>query len=366
MKYKLVAALAACLAPCASIAIADAGHGGNTAANQPLRADGHAPIGVMGDHRHSTGEVMLSYRFMRMDMAGNQIGTTGISPTAIATSLPNRFAGMPGQPPTLRIVPTEMEMDMHMFGAMYAPNDRMTLMAMVPILRKSMNHLTFSGAAGPTVLGGFNVKTEGLGDIKASALVGLWTGGNSALHANLGLSLPTGSITETHRILTPMGMRPTVRVPYAMQLGSGTFDLLPGITYTGRTGDTGYGAQLSGVIRLGDNDEGYSLGDEIRASIWASHQPVPAISFSGRVEAKSVGRIDGRDMSIMGPVQTADPRNYGGETVSLHAGVNFVVQKGAMRGHRFAIEAGVPVYQDLNGVQMETDWTLTAGWQYAF
>ena len=41
----------------------------------PLRADGHAPIGVMGEHRHKTGEVMLSYRFMHMDMEGYRSGT---------------------------------------------------------------------------------------------------------------------------------------------------------------------------------------------------------------------------------------------------------------------------------------------------
>lgn len=80
----------------------------------PLRADGHAPIGVMGEHRHKTGEVMLSYRFMHMDMQGNLIGDDNVSPATIATTVPNRFFGAPGQPPTLRIVPTDMRMQMHM------------------------------------------------------------------------------------------------------------------------------------------------------------------------------------------------------------------------------------------------------------
>lgn len=309
---------------------------------------------------------MFSYRYMRMDMDGNQQGTDDISPTTIATTIPNRFAAMPGQPPTLRVVPTDMIMEMHMFGAMYAPNDRVTLMAMLPWIRKSMNHLTFQGPSGPNIRGGFNTESEGLGDLKTTALVGLWDSGNASLHANIGVSLPTGSITETDSILTPMGGRPTVRMPYAMQLGSGTVDLLPGITYKTRSGNTAYGGQLAGVVRLGDNDEGYSLGDEVKATAWASYQPQPSVAFSSRIEAKSAGRIDGIDPLIMGPVQTADPRNYGGETVSVYAGVNFIAQNGALRGHRLALEAGMPVHQDLNGVQLETDWTLTAGWQYAF
>ena len=32
------------------------------------RPDSHAPIGVMGEHGHKAGEMMLAYRFMAMDM----------------------------------------------------------------------------------------------------------------------------------------------------------------------------------------------------------------------------------------------------------------------------------------------------------
>lgn len=350
-------------------AVADDIHVG-TSPDAPIRANAHAPIGVMGDHLHKKGELMLSYRFMRMEMDGNRIGTSGISPEAIVTTVPNRFFGRPMQPPTLRIVPTDMTMDMHMFGAMYAPSDRVTMMAMVPYISKSMNHLTFAGPAGTALRGQFRTKSEGLGDVKLSALVGLMDretdNAQHKMHLNVGLSLPTGSTTETDRILTPTGAQPVVRLPYSMQLGSGTVDFLPGITYTGNSGYFGWGAQARGVIRLGSNGEGYSLGDEGAVTAWVSYQPQAAISFSGRVEARSLGKIDGIDSQIVGPVQTADPDNYGGETVTLFAGFNYVVQRGTLRGHRFALEAGMPVYQNLNGPQMETDWIVTAGWQYAF
>ena len=331
----------------------------------PLRADGHAPIGVMGEHRHKTGEVMLSYRFMHMDMQGNLIGDDNVSPTTIATTVPNRFFGAPGQPPTLRIVPTDMQMQMHMFGAMYAPNDRITLMAMLPYIEKKMDHITFQGGAGTNVLGGFRTSSEGWGDLKVSALIGLAERGTHKWHLNFGVSLPTGSTSERGTILAPNGARPNIRLPYAMQIGSGTYDLLPGITYNARSGNTAWGAQLSGVIRTGKND-GYRLGHEARLTGWASIQPKPWISLSGRIEAKTVGDISGRDSQIAGPVQTADPDNYGGDTITLFAGVNLVSQRGALRGHRLAAEIGVPIYQDLNGPQMETDWIASLGWQYAF
>lgn len=331
-----------------------------------IRADGHAPIGVMGDHLHEAGEVMLSYRFMHMDMGGNRIATRQVSPEEIATTIPNRFFGAPGQPPTLRVVPTEMSMDMHMLGAMYAPTDWLTLMGMVNIVTKEMDHITFQGGMGTTRLGGFTTGSSGLGDTRLTGLIGLFDAGIHRLHANAGLNLPTGSITESDRILTPMGTRPTVRLPYAMQLGSGTVDLMPGLTYAGHAAPFSWGAQLRGTIRLGQNDEGYSLGDGAALTAWAAWSPEPWIALSGRVEGRTLDRIDGRDPRIAGPVQTADPDNYGGDTVELFAGVTLVGQTGFLRGQRLALELGLPVHRDLNGPQMETDWTLTLGWQFAF
>ena len=180
------------------------------------------------------------------------------------------------------------------------------------------------------------------------------------------MSLPTGSITETDQILTPMGMTPSPRMPYPMQLGSGTVDLQPGVTYTGQTDAFSWGAQYLGTFRTGTNDEGYSLGDKHDATAWAQYGLSPSVAFSGRVAFRSQGRIDGIDPAIMAPVQTANPDFHGGERIEVGAGVNFAVQHGALKGHRFAVEAMLPVYQDLNGPQMETDWTLTVGWQKAF
>ena len=110
-----------------------------------VRADSHAPIGVMAEHTHKKGEWMLSYRFMSMDMQGNLKGSGNIDPDRIVTTEANRFAGMPGMPPTLRVVPLDMSMDMHMIGAMYAPSDKITLMFMTNYLRKSMHHVTYMG-----------------------------------------------------------------------------------------------------------------------------------------------------------------------------------------------------------------------------
>ena len=124
------------------------GHGGH------LRADGHAPIGVMGEHVHKKGGWMLSYRYMHMDMGGSRVGTKDISPLTTVTTVPNRFAGQgtPPQPGLLRIVSLWMTMDMHMFGAMYAPTNDLTVMAMANYTEKEMRHITFAEMTGTTGL----------------------------------------------------------------------------------------------------------------------------------------------------------------------------------------------------------------------
>ena len=333
-----------------------------------VRADGHAPIGVMGDHLHKKGEWMLSYRFMRMNMEGNRIGTDEVSPETIVTTVPNRFANPAiGQPPTLRVVPTEMVMDMHMLGAMYAPTNNLTLMAMVPFIRKEMDHITFRGPTGTVRRGTFTTESEGVGDIKLSGLYRLYDDAIHHVHLNMGISAPTGALDEEDQILAPTGATPTVRLPYAMQLGSGTWDLLPGLTYNARAGDLSWGAQYRAEIRLeSENGEGYALGDKHTVTGWFAYQWAPWISTSFRANFMTQDSIDGIDPQIVAPVQTANPDYYGGERLDLLGGINLIVPEGALKGHRFALEAGAPVYQDLNGPQMETDWTLMVGWQKAF
>ena len=335
-------------------------------------ADDHAPIGVMADHAHKKGEVMISFRQMHMEMSGNQVGTQDIGPDAIVTTIPNRFAGAPMQPPTLRIVPTSMRTDMYMLGAMYAPSDTVTLMVMGHYIEKEMDHITYQGGAGTTRLGTFQTNPKALGDTKVAALFPLLgiseptADVRDELTLKAGISVPTGSTDETAQILTPMNAQPTVRVPYMMQAGTGTWDLEPALTYKARRGRLGFGGQAAASIRLGDNKWGYSFGDIYEATAWLSYRPAQWISLSGRIKGRTMGQVDGIDPNIVGPVQTANPDFQGGERVDLIAGINLVGTHGGLAGHRLGLEFGAPFYQDLNGPQMAGDWTLTVGYQKAF
>ena len=154
-------------------------------------ADRHAPIGVMGDHRHDAGEWMVSYRYMDMEMQGLKQGDDSIGRQAVAS--------LPG----VRVVPREMRMEMHMFGVMYAPSDRVTLMAMANYVEKDMDLVTYQGMSGTEELGDFSTSSRGWGDSSITALIGLLDSVSQNVHLNLGLNLPTGGIKKTDTALTP-------------------------------------------------------------------------------------------------------------------------------------------------------------------
>ena len=309
------------------------------------RADDHAPIGVMGDHTHKQGEIMLSVRYMYMDMQGMRNGTDSISNEQVLEQF--------------MVTPTDMDMQMVMFGAMYAPTDKITVMGMIPYIKKSMNHLTRMG-------GRFKTESSGLGDIRLTGLYKLFDwGNNNNLILNFGLSFPTGSIDE--KDATPMG--PDQQLPYPMQLGSGTWDILPGITYNGRHDNFNWGGQIIGIVRLGENDRDYTLGNRLNLTAWTAYNINYWLSGSFRLDWGFWGNIDGADPSLNpAVVPTADPDLQGGNRLDALLGVNFINQKGPkwLRGQRLAAEFGLPVYQDLDGPQLETDWVLILGWQYAF
>lgn len=306
------------------------------------RPDGHAPIGVMGDHTHDAGEFMFSYRFMRMDMAGNRDGTTDLSPTQVLEQFP--------------VSPTEMTMDVHMLGVMYAPTDELTVSAMAPYIFNSMEHVTRMGRT-------FTTQSEGFGDIRLMGLYKILDQDRQRIHLNTGISLPTGSTNQRDDI--PAG--PNQVLPYPMQIGSGTFDLLPGITYLGQSDHWSWGGQARGTIRLGRNGNGYRLGNRFNMTAWGARRWNNWFSTSVRLDGNTWGNISGADPRLNPTIiPTADPNRRGGTRLDAGIGLNFLINKGALASHRLAIEFALPVYQSLDGPQLETDWLLTVGWQKAF
>jgi hypothetical protein len=65
-------------------------------------------------------------------------------------------------------------------------------------------------------------------------------------------------------------------------------------------------------------------------------------------------------------VPTADPDLRGGKRLDLGLGLNWVIPGTSIDANRLAIELLVSVEQDLEGPQLETNWTAVLGWQLSF
>lgn len=314
--------------------------------------DGHAPIGVHGDHTHDTGEVMWSYRYMRMHMDGNRLGADDISAATIVNPAGQGFT----------VAPLEMDTDMHMLGVMVAVSEQLTVMAMLPYVEKRMDHRARNGNV-------FTTESEGVGDAWIGGILRLHDTPRRSLLLNLGLSLPTGSIDEHDD--TPrcrmMGNCPA-QLPYPMQLGSGTFDPRIGLTWRSDAGTWSWGSQALATFRLGRNDNGYSQGELFEASGWLARPVSERISLSARLAARDWNNYDGQDRELAvanaGFIPTAESNRRGGTRVDVGLGLNWQVG-GALVGHRLAVELLYPVYQRLDGPQLESDGMLVVGWQYA-
>lgn len=179
----------------------------------------------MGEHVHKASEVMLSYRFMAMDMPELQSGTTPLETTDVLKDF--------------MMAPTQMGMQTHMFGAMFAPHNKITLMAMTSYQQR---HMEMQGAHHHKeghhehLIGTHEMSSAGIGDTKLEALLTLWKKPHLTLLGNISVSLPTGSIAQTgdsEQLL-----------PYPMQLGTGSFQAQPGATIFGYHGNWSYGSQL--------------------------------------------------------------------------------------------------------------------------
>ena len=313
---------------------------------QELMALDVISVDVLGSHVHPAGQWMVGYELMFENMDGNRDGTSRINHDRVLEG----FATSP----------TKMTMQMHMAMLMYAPSNDLTLMAMLPYVLKSMDHVTRDGAR-------FTERTEGFGDLELRAFYTLFRVREvqHRLLLNAGVSVPTGSINE--KDTGPERSMGRARLEYPMQLGSGTVDLLPGLTYLGQTANWAWGAEFVPTVRLGTNSNHYRLGNRYRLTAWGDRRVTDWFALSARLDGQRWDNIHGADPTL-DPMDepTKDPKLQGGDRIALLAGISFYVPRGPFQGQRLAIEVGAPTYQSLNGPQLQTDLLVRVGWQWAF
>jgi hypothetical protein len=354
----------------------------------------HAPAGVMFDHMlPQAGDIMVGYRYMWNSQSGNMLnGSHSVNDAAVVSN----GCKEPGSVGCI-LTPDGMNMSMHMLDLMYAPTDWLTLMLMPQFVDMHMDMRELDGALEAGSLGNIGMhvthhkqnphETGGIGDLGVYALFKLFDNGTHYVHATAGLSAPTGDvdvqIRRTHG--TDGGFQ-----DYGMQLGSGTWDFKPSLTYTGHIEDWSWGAQANGIVRMEDkNKSGYSLGDLFQATAWGSYNLNNWLTASVRgvytLQGAITGQYNGSAGGQFGRTfvdENADeqfiqssilkfgpqdyPQNYGGRFWDVGFGLSAMVPSGDLAGNRFSVEWLQPVHTDFNGYQLDRDGALSATWGVSF
>ena len=282
---------------------------------------------------------MTSYRFSYMKMKGLQSGNNKVTTGDSLNLYPN--------------TPTKMTMRMHMPGVMYGVTDNFTVAGMASFVEKDMDHIH-------RVSGKFNRETDGIGDSKINGLYQFYNDGTNRAQFNLGISLPTGSINKKQP-------NQASRLPYPMQIGSGSYELLPGLSFTQNNGDYSFGAQVNAVFRLDSNKYGYKLGDSYNLTSWVAKEVSDSVSLSSRLDYHKNEAVEGVDTSLNpNMIATANGNLQDRERLDLLFGVNYVFSGGYLAGNRLAVEFGAPVYQRVAGPILGVDYRVVVGWQKGF
>lgn len=306
-------------------------------ANNMMGAAGLTPHGVMVG---MAGRWMVSYHFMIDKLGGNLVGTRRVSNESVLKGF--------------EAAPTDMTMQMHMFMVMYAFTNKFTLMAMLPYTRMSMGELHRDGTRSTE-------RSEGIGDVELRANYVLYKRRDlrHRFLLNAGVGLPTGSINRRDE--------EGARLEYPMQLGSGTFTVIPGFTYLGQSVPWAWGAEFMPTLRIGRNNVGYRLGNQYQPSFWGGRKITPWLSLIARFDGDVWKNIKGADASLDPLTEpTKDTLLQGGKRLDLTLRTNIQPPEGVLMGQSFFVDVVIPIYQSFDGPQLRRRWAVRLGWHWEF
>jgi hypothetical protein len=189
---------------------------------------------------------------------------------------------------------------------------------------------------------------QGIGDLRVLAR---YSGFDAQRNTGIefGLKLPTGKFDSVFA----SGPQSGETVDRGLQLGTGTTDLLLGVYhFEAWSADWGYFAQALLQAPLDSREQfkpglGLNLNAGLRYT--ASETFVPQLQLNARIEKREQGA-------------NADIDNSGATLVYLSPGVTWNLSR---RFSAYAF-AQAPLYQRVNGLQIETKWSGSVGLHYIF
>ncbi len=330
------------------------------------------PMNIPGGGVPETQEIRFKISPMWMSMDGLRDGSESLAAESLL-GMPVMMGSATGK---YMAVPVAMDMRMLNTAIGYSFTDDFFAALMLMTKENDMVMRFNSMMQGLSGESGFTMKSSGLADTMVMAKYRLYADDPliprrqaSLLFA---LSMPTGSLDEKNGN-HPLALRQTEQLPYSMQLGSGTFDPTVGILYQASRSPYWWGANASATLRLYDNDRDYHLGNEYKLDLYGMyqfrHDMLVQLQLNASHRDKIQGEMDEAVTGFSGRVTKNDPASpylsplwdpnrYGGRKVL--ATVGFQWQPTSLQILDFNV--GVPLYQHLNGPQLEEDFRVMLTW----
>lgn len=202
----------------------------------------------------------------------------------------------------------------------------------------------------PGIDGGqYNSNTSSFGDIKVLGRYQGFISGNN-LGVLFGFKLPTGSYTMTGTSTDPTAPGP-VTIDKGLQPGSGTTDMILGIYYTDTmTQSFDYFTQVMFQTALYSTDQ-YRPGEGINLNLGLRYSDLnfifPQIQLNFRYVLHDTGK-------------NADTVSTGGTLLYLSPGVSVPIGD-QVTAYGFV---QIPIYENVNGVQLTPSYTISLGGRY--
>ncbi|MBY6242305.1 alpha-amylase [Methylosinus sp. Sm6] len=311
-----------------------------------------APLGVFGADMPPEGKLVLSIIPQFANASTLLKGTRAMSPAEVVTTTPWHL----DPTKTLRGVPQNAFVATQTVALAYGVAKDLALVVTIGMAEKNLDFLTFKGPSGATPLGVSHTGTDSLTDATAAAVYRIYADPVHRVQINLGMSFPTGSNHNSFTLLQADGTYLTSRAFYAMQIGSGTFDIMPGAVYAGHIDKWSWGLSYRGRLPLAANPQNYLYGDLHSFDAWGGYTWIPGLTTTLRVNASLQGPIRGQDALIAGKAPAANPQFYGGQRVEIFGGATISGKFIGLDNVSVAIEGGPTVYQNLNGPQLSKNW----------
>jgi hypothetical protein len=239
-------------------------------------------------------------------------------------------------------------------GIDYSKSPEWGVNVQIPYIDRSHSTLgtASDGYTGGPGGGQYVSHTSSVGDIK---VVGRYQGfipGCSSLGVLFGVKLPTGSYTQTGTSTDPTAPGP-VPIDRGLQPGTGTTDVIFGAYYTNALNfDWGYFTQALFQTALYSTDQ-YRPGDGFNFNAGLRYLGFSSFFPQAQFNFRAVERDSGAN---------ADTISTGGTLLYFSPGIDVPVSK-HLSTYGFV---QLPLYQNLNGVQLAPRWTGSIGVRYIF